>query len=190
LFISRFSGRRVCHNEPPHDRKGVGASEDANNSGEWSTVGIHLNPKIGRDWMLRGHQRRIVTPGKNEKFYLAGARALDVRTGRLHTTGAARKNAELFCQLLWLLASRYRHAERIHLIVDNYDIHKARRTRKVLAALGGRIVLHFLSPTARTRTVSSASGRTSTRTSPAIIAAKPWCACSTPSAATSTVIRE
>ena len=42
-------------------------------------VDVHLNPKIGRDWMLRGQQRRIVTPGKNQKFYLAGA--LDVRTG-------------------------------------------------------------------------------------------------------------
>src|SRR5258708_5297765 len=84
---------------------------------------LHLNPKIGRDWMLRGHQRRIVTPGNNDKFYLAGA--LDVRTGRLHTTGAARKNIGLFCQLLWLLATRYRRAERIHLIVDNYGIHKA-----------------------------------------------------------------
>jgi hypothetical protein len=99
-------------------------------------VDTHLNPKVGRDWMLRCHQRRIVTPGNNEKFYLAGA--LDVRTGRLHTTGAARKNVALFCQLLWLLASRYRRAERIHLIVDNYCIHKARRTRQVLAALGGR----------------------------------------------------
>ena len=36
-------------------------------------VDIHLNPKIGRDWMLRGQQRRVVTPGKNKKFYLAGA---------------------------------------------------------------------------------------------------------------------
>jgi len=107
-------------------------------------VDIHLNPKIGRDWMLRGHQRRIVTPGKNQKFYLAGA--LDVRTGRLHTTGAASKNAALFCQLLWLLASRYRRARCIHLIVDNYGIHKARLTRKTLAAFGGRIVLHFLPP--------------------------------------------
>ena len=107
-------------------------------------VDIHLNPKIGRDWMLRGHQRRIVTPGKNQKFYLAGA--LDVRTGRLHTTGAASKNAALFCQLLWLLASRYRRARRVHLIVDNYGIHKARLTRKTLAAFGGRIVLHFLPP--------------------------------------------
>jgi transposase len=107
-------------------------------------VDIHLNPKIGRDWMLRGQQRRIVTPGKNQKFYLAGA--LDVRTGRLHTTGADRKNANLFCQLLWLLAGRYRKAHRIHLIVDNYGIHSAHRTRTALAALGGRIVLHFLPP--------------------------------------------
>jgi len=107
-------------------------------------VDIHLNPKIGRDWMLRGQQRRIVTPGKNEKFYLAGA--LDVRTGRLHLTGTSRKNAELFCQLLWLLAGRYRGARRVHLIVDNYGIHKARRTRKVLANLAGRVVLHFLPP--------------------------------------------
>jgi len=107
-------------------------------------VDIHLNPKIGRDWMLRGHQRRIVTPGKNAKFYLAGA--LDVRTGRLHTTGAARKDASLFCQLLWLLASRYRNARRIHLVLDNYGIHKAHRTRQALALLRGRVVLHFLPP--------------------------------------------
>jgi transposase len=107
-------------------------------------VDIHLNPKIGRDWMLRGHQRRIVTPGKNQKFYLAGA--LDVRTGRLHVTGASSKNAALFCQLLWLLASRYRSARCVHLVVDNYGIHKAHATRKALAALGGRVVLHFLPP--------------------------------------------
>jgi transposase len=107
-------------------------------------VDIHLNPKIGRDWMLRGHQRRIVTPGKNEKFYLAGA--LEVRTGRLVTTGAARKNAALFCELLRLLASRYRRARRIHLVVDNYGIHKAQLTERTLLQLGGRVVLHFLPP--------------------------------------------
>ena len=107
-------------------------------------VDVHLNPKIGRDWMLRGHQRRIVTPGKNQKIYLAGA--LDARTGRLHTTGAEKKNAALFCELLWLLAARYRDARRVHLIVDNYGIHSANLTRDTLAALRGRIVLHFLPP--------------------------------------------
>jgi transposase len=108
-------------------------------------VDIHLNPRIGRDWMLRGHQRRVVTPGKNEKFYLAGA--LDVRTGKLHATGAARKNAALFCELLSLLAASYgRRVRRIHLIVDNYGIHSARATMRALEALRGRIVLHFLPP--------------------------------------------
>jgi len=107
-------------------------------------VDIHLNPKLGRDWMLRGHQRRVVTPGKNRKFYVAGA--LDVRTGRLHTTGGDSKNAALFCQLLWLLASRYRRARRVHLVVDNYGIHSARLTKSTLATLRGRIVLHFLPP--------------------------------------------
>lgn|SRR6187402_2706461 len=107
-------------------------------------VDIHLNPKIGRDWMLRGQQRRIVTPGKNKKFYLAGA--LDVRTGRLHTTGAEQKNAALFCELLRLLANHYRRARRIHVVLDNYGIHSAHLTRDTLDELGGRVVLHFLPP--------------------------------------------
>jgi transposase len=108
-------------------------------------VDVHLNPKIGRDWMLPGQQRRILTPGKNEKFYLAGA--LDVRTGRLHTTGAERKGSALFCDLLRLLACTYGpKVKRIHLIVDNYGIHSAHETRRTLADLGGRVVLHFLPP--------------------------------------------
>lgn len=36
-------------------------------------VDIHLNPKIGADWQLRGYQKRVITPGQNEKYYLAGA---------------------------------------------------------------------------------------------------------------------
>jgi transposase len=107
-------------------------------------VDVNLNPKIGRDWMLRGEQRRVVTPGKNQKFYLAGA--LDVRTGALHTTGAARKDAPLFCDLLAMLAARYPRARRIHLIVDNYGIHSAKVTLRRLAELRGRVVLHFLPP--------------------------------------------
>jgi transposase len=107
-------------------------------------VDIHLNPKIGRDWMLPGHQRRIVTPGKNQKFYLAGA--LDVRTGNLHTTGAHRKGAALFCDLIRLLAAHYPRARHIHLIVDNYGVHKSHAARRLLDALGGRVVLHFLPP--------------------------------------------
>lgn len=107
-------------------------------------VDIHKNPKIGRDWMLRGHQRRIVTPGKNEKFYIAGA--LDVLTGRVHTVGEPAKSSRLFVELLTHLARVYAKARRIHLVVDNYVIHKSRMTERALRDLGGRIVLHFLPP--------------------------------------------
>jgi transposase len=107
-------------------------------------VDINLNPKIGRDWMLRGTQRWIPTPGKNEKYYLAGA--LDVRTGKVIATGHSHKNVDLFIALLWKLIGAYPWAKRIHLVVDNYCIHKAKRTQRVLADLGGKIVLHFLPP--------------------------------------------
>ena len=42
-------------------------------------VDIHLNPKIGMDWMNRGHQKEVLTPGQNQKRYLAGA--LNPETG-------------------------------------------------------------------------------------------------------------
>jgi hypothetical protein len=81
-------------------------------------------------------------PGQNQKFYVAGA--LDVRTGKLHTTGAHRKGTALFCDLLRLLAAHYPRARRIHLIVDNYGVHKARAVLRLLDELGNRVVLHFL----------------------------------------------
>lgn len=36
-------------------------------------VDIHRNPKIGPDWMVRGPQKEVMTPGRNEKRDLAGA---------------------------------------------------------------------------------------------------------------------
>src|SRR5262249_31736817 len=42
-------------------------------------VDIHLNPKVGPDYMLPGTQKQVPTPGQNEKRYLAGA--LNARTG-------------------------------------------------------------------------------------------------------------
>ena len=35
---------------------------------------------------------------------------------------------------------------RIHLIVDNYGVHKSHAAGRLLDALGGRLVLHFLPP--------------------------------------------
>lgn len=44
-------------------------------------VDIHLNPKVGRDGCLPGQRRVVLTPGNNQKRYLAGA--LNPRTGQL-----------------------------------------------------------------------------------------------------------
>jgi transposase len=108
-------------------------------------VDIHLNPKIGPDWMLRGTQKTVLTPGKNQKRYLAGA--LNARTGKLTWVEAERKNSQLFILQLWQLVGRdYPEAKRIHLILDNYRIHSSLQVQAALARLDGRVVLHFLPP--------------------------------------------
>ena len=108
-------------------------------------VDIHLNPKIGRDWMLQGIQKTALTPGKNEKRYLAGA--LNARTGRLTWVESDHKNSDLFIEQLWqLVQDHYPEARRIHLILDNYRIHKSQRTQLALKGIGDKVQLHFLPP--------------------------------------------
>ncbi len=107
-------------------------------------VDIHLNPRIGPDWMLPGRQRKVLTPGRNEKRYLAGA--MHARTGRLTWVSGERKTSRLFIELILALCRQYRRARVIHLVVDNWKVHDSRQTRQVLAELGGRVRLHFLPP--------------------------------------------
>nr|WP_169050447.1 IS630 family transposase [Brenneria salicis]NMN91421.1 transposase [Brenneria salicis ATCC 15712 = DSM 30166] len=87
---------------------------------------IHLNPKIGADWQLRRQQKRVITPGQNEKYYLAGA--LHSGTGKVSYVGGNSKSSSLFISLLKHLKATCRRAKTITLIVDNYIIHKSRQT--------------------------------------------------------------
>lgn len=108
-------------------------------------VDIHLNPKIGLDWMVRGQQKEVLTPGKNEKRYLAGAQ--DARTGRLIWAEGDSKNSLLFIRLLWELVTHYSDARTIHVILDNYSIHSTRQVDLSLETEAGRrLKLHFLPP--------------------------------------------
>lgn len=108
-------------------------------------VDIDLNPKIGPDYMLRGTQTTVLTPGKNQKRYLAGA--LNAKTGKLTWVEWDRKDSDLFILQLWHLVGRdYPSAKRIHIILDNDSIHSSQRTQIALAALGDRVRLHFLPP--------------------------------------------
>jgi transposase len=108
-------------------------------------VDIHLNPKIGPDYMLRGTQKTVMTPGKNVKRYLAGA--LNAITGELSWVEGERKTSTLFLVLLWhLLKEVYPTAKRIYVILDNYRIHSSRQVELALTNTEGRIHLCFLPP--------------------------------------------
>jgi transposase len=104
---------------------------------------IHLLPKLGYEWMLSGTQREVLTPGTNQKRYLAGA--LDFVSGKmLHVVGE-RKNRWLFIDLLKRLdrACPARKFTRIYVVVDNYRIHTAKAVVEWLEA-HPRIELVFL----------------------------------------------
>jgi transposase len=116
---------------------------------EWAfyedEVDVHLNPKVGLDWMGCGQQKEVATPGQNEKRYLAGA--LDVRTRVVLWVEGGRKTSYLFLDLLDRLVQEYPQAERLHLILDNYRIHSSEIVLAALSGyLGGKVALHFLPP--------------------------------------------
>lgn len=104
---------------------------------------VHLNPKIGLDWMPRGVQKEVLTPGKNEKAYIAGT--LDARDGTVLWVGAERKDSALFVKMLERLDEHYCEATVIHVICDNFAIHNSGATRLALGRMP-RIRLHFLPP--------------------------------------------
>lgn len=108
-------------------------------------VDINTNPKIGSMWMRRGQQAEVVTPGNNEKRYLAGS--LDWRTGRLTLTEGEQRqgrNTDLFLAHLDDLRRRYRCYRVIHVICDNAQSHHARRVQEYVAKHDGRVVVHYL----------------------------------------------
>jgi putative transposase len=108
-------------------------------------VDINLNPKIGPMWTPRGQQAEVVTPGDNEKRYLAGS--LNARTGALVVTkGAPRqgRNADLFVRHLEDLRVRLRRYRVIHVLCDNARAHDCKKVTAYLAEHGDRIKVHYL----------------------------------------------
>ncbi|AFE05853.1 IS630 family transposase [Corallococcus coralloides DSM 2259] len=105
---------------------------------------VHLNPKIGPDWTLPGQRREVVTPGNNQKRYVAGA--LDASTARMTWVQGEKKTSALFIDLVRAVDAAYPRARRLHFILDNAATHSSKKTKKALEAMGERLVLHFLPP--------------------------------------------
>ncbi len=84
-----------------------------------------------------GAYQLVASPESFESELQAEALRSDLRE---HET-AARNVA-----LLHRLAEAYPDKRRIHLILDNYVIHKSKKTQRALASFGDKFALHFLRP--------------------------------------------
>lgn len=105
-------------------------------------VDVNLNPKIGCLWTLRGEQAKVLTPGDNQKRYLAGS--LHWRTGTLLCTEGAKRNTDLFLRHLDQLRQQLRRYRTIHVILDNAGFHTSQAVWEYYGKWYGRIVFHFL----------------------------------------------
>ena len=95
---------------------------------------INLLPKVGYQWMPKGEQVEVLTPGTNEKRYLAGA--LDIATGTITHCVWYRKQTGLFLELLDTLDRTHPAPlfTQLTVVVDNAQLHKAKKVQHWLAA--------------------------------------------------------
>lgn len=95
---------------------------------------LSLLPKVGYQWMPKGAQVEVMTPGTNEKRYLAGA--LNLATGIIEHCVWYRKTTGLFLDLLDTLdrASPAPAFTHLSVVADTAKIQHAGEVEKWLAA--------------------------------------------------------
>jgi len=108
---------------------------------------LNLLPGVIRCWTRIGQQRRIPTPGTNQKRY--GFGAVHFMEGSLLTHIAERKNSAGFCALVEAIVARFCptpswDGRRVVLVVDNYIIHKSKLTQETLAKYADRLEVFHL----------------------------------------------
>lgn len=107
-------------------------------------VDLHVLPGIAGSWTKRGTQRKVPTPGTNQKRY--GFGAVNVVTGAITRLVCERKNSDSFCALLEALVAAYCPGEswggpKLVLVVDNFIIHRSKATKRLLERYADRLVL-------------------------------------------------
>jgi len=91
-----------------------------------------------------GVKDKVRTRGKNQRVYLSGA--LDAHADQLHVGFWPRKNSDAFIEFLRSLL-RDIADDTIHLVLDNYGVHKSKRTCAFLASEDGRRIKPIFLPT-------------------------------------------
>ncbi|MEA4884413.1 MAG: IS630 family transposase [Clostridia bacterium] len=97
-------------------------------------------PTLRSAWMPQGKQLRVPTPGTSQKKSVFGA--MDIRTGAFMHLIFDRKRAVEFIEFLGHIVAKY-PTGKIHVILDNYSIHKARSVQVWLASRP-RVKRYFL----------------------------------------------
>lgn len=112
-------------------------------------IDLNLLPGIMRCWTLEGVQRKIPTPGVNQKQY--GFGAVDYVSGQTVHRIEERKNSVGFCAFIQQFMQTVTHAPEYHgqkivLVVDNFIIHHSRKTQEFLEKYADQLLL-FMLPT-------------------------------------------
>jgi transposase len=112
-------------------------------------IDLNLLPGIMRCWTLEGVQRKVPTPGQNQKQY--GFGAVNYVSGQTVHRIEERKNSVGFCAFIEQFmqsvtqAPDY-HGQKIVLVADNFIIHRSRKTQDFLQKYKDQLVL-FMLPT-------------------------------------------
>jgi transposase len=110
-------------------------------------IDLNLLPGILRCWTQRGSQRKVMTPGLNQKRY--GFGAIDYVSGQTLHRIEEHKNSAGFCAFLehfmqTVTQSPDYHRQKIVLIVDNFRIHHSKKTLAFLEQYADQLVLFAL----------------------------------------------
>ncbi len=99
-------------------------------------------PSITGCWTKRGSQRKVATPGTNQKRY--GFGAVNAITGGIIRLIRERENSDSFCALLHGIVACYCRGEtwngpKVVLVIDNFIIHRSKATNRVLERYADRL---------------------------------------------------
>ena len=129
----------ACYREQARRREVILLYEDE--------VDLNLLPGVIGCWTKRGTQRRVPTPGQNVKRY--GFGAMNFLTGQLTFRLHERKNSDGFCALVEQIVQDYcpgdsYNGPQLVLVVDNFIIHRSKKTSAVLDKYADRLTVFAL----------------------------------------------
>ena len=108
---------------------------------------LNLLPGVLRCWTLRGSQRKVMTPGLNQKRY--GFGAVNYVSGQTLHRIEEHKDSAGFCAFIeqfmqTVTASLDYHGQKIVLVVDNFRIHQSKKTLQFLKQYSDQLLLFAL----------------------------------------------